>query len=207
MKYKWVKRFLDLLVATVCLLLATPIFIFLMLCILVSLGGNPFFVQRRPGKNGKIFSIIKFKTMNNKTDEYGNLLSDGERLTRLGKLIRKTSMDELPQLVNVIIGQMSIVGPRPLLIQYLPFYTQKESKRHQVKPGITGLAQISGRNLLDWDKRLEKDVFYVENMSFKLDVHIILKTIQKVIKSEDVVVDSTSVMVPLDEARRGIPNR
>ncbi|GAA3606993.1 sugar transferase [Flavivirga amylovorans] len=168
----------------------------------VSNNGSVFFLQKRPGKNEKIFRIIKYKTMNDKKNENGHLLPDCDRLTKFGNILRKTSLDELPQLINVLIGNMSFIGPRPLLIRYLPYYTKFEKKRHSVRPGITGLAQISGRNLLDWDSRLKKDIEYVENLSFLLDLNIFLKTIKKVITSKDVVAIPNSVIEDLDANRK-----
>jgi lipopolysaccharide/colanic/teichoic acid biosynthesis glycosyltransferase len=147
---------------------------------------NPFFVQQRPGKDGKIFKIIKFKTMNDRRDSSGKLLPDAERLTSIGKIVRKTSLDEVPQLINVLKGDMSLVGPRPLLPEYLKLYTLHQKKRHFVKPGITGWAQVNGRNAISWNKKFDLDVWYVENLSFILDLKIIWMTFLKVIKSEGV---------------------
>jgi lipopolysaccharide/colanic/teichoic acid biosynthesis glycosyltransferase len=163
-----------------------------MILIWLTIGESPFFLQRRPGKNGVIFTIIKFKTMNSQTDSEGNLLSDAERLTKLGKFVRKTSLDEIPQLLNVIKGNMSIVGPRPLLIEYLKLYNDFQKQRHDVKPGITGYAQVNGRNAITWEKKFELDVYYVKNISFALDSKILLKTVKKVIVSEGIT-DANSV--------------
>jgi len=149
-------------------------------------NGKPFFFQIRPGKNEKLFKIIKFKTMTDKKDRDGELLPDKDRLTSIGIFVRKTSLDEIPQLINVLIGNMSLIGPRPLLPEYLPLYTEKQSKRHLVKPGITGWAQVNGRNAISWEKKFEYDIWYVEHLSFILDIKIILKTIKKVIVSEGV---------------------
>lgn len=149
-------------------------------------GAGAFFFQERPGKNGKIFKICKFKTMTDEKDAAGNLLPDANRITKLGRFIRSSSIDELPQLWNVFKGEMSFIGPRPLLVKYLPFYTARESKRHSVLPGITGWAQINGRSHLDWDEKLELDVWYVENISFKLDFKIALRTIINVWKGSDI---------------------
>ena len=164
--------------------------------------GKPFFFQLRPGKGERNFKIIKFKTMNDKKDAAGNLLPDAKRLTKVGSFVRKTSMDEIPQLLNVLIGDMSLIGPRPLLLRYLPFYTDRERLRHSVRPGITGLAQVNGRNTVRWDDRLAFDVEYVENMSFKQDVQILYKTVLKVVASENIVVDPESIMQNLDDERR-----
>jgi lipopolysaccharide/colanic/teichoic acid biosynthesis glycosyltransferase len=195
------KRLLDLLAAIFVLFIVSPIFIILLFILAVANKGTPFFVQKRPGKDEKIFSIVKFKTMTDKTDKNGNLLPDGERLTAIGKLVRKTSLDELPQLINIIKGDMSFIGPRPLLVRYLPYYSKTEKKRHSIRPGITGLAQISGRNILNWNDRLSKDIEYVELLSFSLDFKIFIKTIQKVITSKDVVVNPNSVIQDLDAIR------
>lgn len=196
------KRLLDVFGALIGLVFLSPIILFLIILLALSYKGNPCFSQKRPGKNEKIFTVFKFKTMNDKKDDNGITLPDNERLTFLGKFIRKTSLDEIPQLINVLIGDMSFVGPRPLLIRYLPYYTSYEKIRHQVRPGITGLAQISGRNLLNWDDRLKKDVEYVENISFSNDVTILLKTFKNVLISKDIVVDPSSVMIDLDDHRK-----
>lgn len=180
------KRIMDFVVAIFGLLLISPVFLIVTICLFFSNQGKPFFFQSRPGKNGKIFKIVKFKTMNDKKDGYGNLLSDGERLTKIGIFVRKTSLDELPQLINVIRGNMSLIGPRPLLVQYLPLYSESQNRRHELRPGITGWAQVNGRNAISWDKKFELDVWYVDYVSFMLDVKIILKTIQKVVKSEGI---------------------
>jgi lipopolysaccharide/colanic/teichoic acid biosynthesis glycosyltransferase len=195
------KRLIDLFTAILGLLVVFPVFVFLILVLAIVNKGTPFFIQKRPGRNEKIFSIIKFKTMTNAKDKNGNLLPDEKRLTTIGKLVRKTSLDELPQLLNIVKGDMSFIGPRPLLIRYLPFYSETEKIRHSIRPGITGLAQISGRNLLNWDDRLKKDIEYVENLHFGLDFKIFIKTIQKVITSKDVVVNPNSVIQDLDAIR------
>lgn len=198
----FLKRFFDFFGALLLLLLISPIFIFLIIFLSFANAGKPFFVQKRPGKNERIFSIIKFKTMNDRKDADGNLLSDTERLTRVGSFVRKTSLDEIPQLINVFKGDMSFIGPRPLLTKYLPYYTSEEKLRHTIRPGITGLAQVSGRNLLGWDDRLAKDVEYVKNRSFILDFKIVLTTIQNVLTSKDVVVDPQAIMPNLMEERQ-----
>ncbi|MEQ6123433.1 sugar transferase [Pseudotenacibaculum sp. MALMAid0570] len=199
---KYFKRFFDLLFSTLILVITLPIFIIVMIVLMIANRGTPFFFQARPGINEKIFHIIKFKTMNNKKDETGNLLSDAKRLTKIGSIVRKTSLDELPQLLNVIKGDMSIIGPRPLLIRYLPYYTERERKRHSIRPGITGWAQINGRNTLCWDERLSYDLEYVEKISFKFDLKITYGTFLKVLTSKNIIIDPESIMKNLDDERR-----
>lgn len=182
------KRLADIFISLSFIIILMPLLIFILLIILFEIKENPFFLQERPGKDEKLFKIIKFKTMKNLYDAKNLLLADEFRVTRIGYFLRKYSLDELPELWNVLIGDMSLVGPRPLLKQYLPYYTATERKRHSLRPGITGLAQISGRNFLDWDSRLKLDVEYVENVSFLLDCKIMLKTIGKIIHSEGVSV-------------------
>lgn len=182
----FIKRILDFIFTLIGLIVSSPIFLLLIVILIISNRGSCFFFQKRPGKKGKIFKVIKFKTMNDKKDKEGNLLSDDKRLTKLGKFVRKTSLDELPQLINVLKGDMSLIGPRPLLPEYLPLYNDIQNKRHNIKPGITGWAQINGRNAISWTKKFELDVWYVENISFKLDVKILFQTILKVIKKEDI---------------------
>ena len=157
-----------------------PVFILVFIMLLITNKGNPFFTQKRPGKNEKLFTIIKFKTMNDKKDKNGGLLPDAQRLTGTGKIIRATSLDELPQLINVLKGDMSLIGPRPLLPEYLPLYNEFQKQRHLVKPGITGWAQVNGRNAISWQEKFEYDVYYVKNCSFALDLKIMLMTIRKV---------------------------
>jgi undecaprenyl phosphate N,N'-diacetylbacillosamine 1-phosphate transferase len=169
-----------MIMALLVLIILSPVFLFAMLGLIIVNQGKPFFVQIRPGKNEKFFKIIKFKTMNDKRDANGLLLPDADRLTDFGKLVRKTSLDELPQLFNVLKGDMSIVGPRPLLPEYLPLYTEEQKKRHLVKPGITGLAQVRGRNQMLFSQRFKNDVYYVENQSFFLDFKILLLTLRTV---------------------------
>ena len=197
----FIKRILDILIAIGMLTVLSPVFVIVALLLLFNNRGSVFFLQRRPGKDERIFSIIKFKTMNDAKDAAGNLLPDKARLTAIGRFVRKASLDEIPQLINIIKGDMSLIGPRPLLIRYLPFYTSEERKRHQVLPGITGLAQISGRNHLNWDERLGKDLEYIDNMSFLLDARIFFQTIKNVLSSKDVAVDPSSMMLSLDEYR------
>jgi lipopolysaccharide/colanic/teichoic acid biosynthesis glycosyltransferase len=185
------------------LIVLCPIMLILTVIGAIAMRGNPFFVQPRPGKRGKdgnekIFNLIKFRTMSNAKDKEGKLLPDEKRLNKYGKFLRSTSLDELPELINILIGNMSIVGPRPLLVEYLPYYTEIERQRHNVRPGLTGLSQISGRNFLEWDKRLAKDIEYVNNISFIFDISIILSTAVKVIKREGV---SEKRIEPLNRVR------
>jgi len=180
------KRVLDFTTALGLLVMIFPIFIVLILFLAVANNGKPFFFQRRPGKLEEIFSIIKFKTMNDLKDNNGDLLPDKDRMTRVGTFVRKTSLDEIPQLINVLKGDMSLIGPRPLIIEYLPVYNDTQKKRHNVRPGITGWAQVNGRNSISWTKKFEYDVWYVENCSFLLDLKIIGLTLKKVLKKEDV---------------------
>ncbi|WP_194973863.1 sugar transferase [Aquiflexum lacus] len=180
------KRLMDLILALVLIVLTSPFFMIVALVLFFSNNGKPFFYQFRPGLNGEIFKLIKFKTMNDVFDDQGNLLEDEKRLTNFGKIIRKASLDEIPQLWNVLIGEMSLVGPRPLLEEYLALYSYKQARRHEVRPGITGWAQVNGRNDVDWKKRFEMDVWYVDNISFKLDLKIMLLTVQKIFQREGV---------------------
>ena len=163
------KRLLDLFASVIGLLVIAPVFIMVVIILAVNNNGKPFFYQFRPGKNERIFKLVKFKTMNDRKDKEGVLLSDEERLTKTGRFIRKTSLDELPQLLNVIKGDMSLIGPRPLLPEYLPLYTEEQKRRHHVRPGITGLAQVKGRNVMKFSERFRNDVYYVDNLSFILD--------------------------------------
>jgi lipopolysaccharide/colanic/teichoic acid biosynthesis glycosyltransferase len=196
------KKVIDFIASLILIILLSPLLILVIIVLSITNQGKPFFFQQRPGKNGKIFTIIKLKTMNNKKDSKGNLLSDEKRLTKVGGFIRKTSLDEIPQLINVLKGDMSLIGPRPLVIRYLPFYTDKERLRHTVRPGITGLAQVNGRNTIKWDERLALDVDYVENLSFKQDLNIFYKTVLKVIVSENIINNPKSIMEDLDEERK-----
>lgn len=189
-----IKPTADRLIAVVAFVVLSPLFFAVMLLLLIANRGNPFFLQPRPGKGERIFRIIKFKTMNDKKDEQGNLLPDELRLTEVGKFVRKTSLDELPQLLNVIAGQMSLIGPRPLLVQYLPLYDDVQRRRHEVKPGITGWAQVNGRNAISWKQKFAHDVWYVDNIGLKLDCTIALRTILKVIRKEGVNSDTSVTM-------------
>ena len=187
MVYKnFIKSPLDRIIALMGLLMVSPILIVVAIILAIDFRGNPFFKQQRPGKNENIFSVLKFKTMNDKKDVQGNLLPDSDRITSVGKFVRKSSLDELPQLWNVLIGDMSLIGPRPLLIAYLPRYNEEQRKRHRVRPGITGWAQVNGRNAISWDKKFEYDVWYVNHMSFALDVKIFFMTLKKVFKGADI---------------------
>ena len=186
---KYIKRLLDFSIVLVALLIIWP----LLLCIAIWLhfankGAGAFFFQERPGKDEKIFKVIKFKSMSDARDSDGNLLPDSQRLTKVGAFVRKTSIDELPQLINVLKGDMSLIGPRPLLPEYLPYYTERERLRHSVRPGITGWAQVNGRNNVTWDQRLELDVYYVEHLSLMMDVKVLVTTIMNVLQRKDVVV-------------------
>lgn len=188
--YRYIKRILDIISSLLAIIILSPLLGMLTVTGAFEMKGNPFFIQERPGKDEKIFKLVKFRTMTNAKDKDGNLLSDADRLTRYGKFLRNTSLDELPELFNILKGDMSVIGPRPLLVQYLPYYTEEERHRHDVRPGLTGLAQVNGRNSLDWEHRFECDVEYVENLSFFSDVKILLKTIQKVIQRSDVAEDT-----------------
>ncbi|CAG2534387.1 Sugar transferase involved in LPS biosynthesis(colanic/teichoic acid) [Maribacter dokdonensis] len=200
--YKYLKRLFDIVLSLFGLLVLSPILLVVALVLALDFKDTPFFTQSRPGKNEKIFKVFKFKTMNNKKDENGALLSDTERLTPLGIFIRKTSIDELPQLFNVLIGDMSLIGPRPLLVKYLPYYRPEEKIRFSVRPGITGLAQVSGRNYMSWDEKFRKDIYYVQNLSFKQDAQIFYKTLIKVFQTSDVELDQSSYMADLDIERK-----
>ncbi|PKA96797.1 lipopolysaccharide/colanic/teichoic acid biosynthesis glycosyltransferase [Flavobacteriaceae bacterium MAR_2009_75] len=188
------KRLLDFLIALSVLVIASPVLLLVFIFLGFANKGKVFFIQNRPGKNGQIFTIWKFKTMNDQKDAEGNLLPDEIRLTAAGKFVRKTSLDELPQLINVLNGDMSLVGPRPLLVSYLPLYNQQQKRRHEVRPGITGWAQVNGRNAISWSKKFEYDVWYVDNQSFSLDLKIILLTIKKVLKSDGISSDTSATM-------------
>ncbi len=183
---RFIKYFVDRLIAAIALLIFSPLILVVAILIRSNLGSPIFFTQQRPGKDGKIFTFYKFRTMTDATDANGNLLSDGDRMTPFGTLLRKSSLDELPQLLNVLKGDMSLVGPRPLMVHYLQLYNSEQARRHEVLPGITGLAQTSGRNTLDWDKRLKLDVAYVDNWSLWLDLRILLATVWKVIKRDGI---------------------
>jgi len=184
--YLLFKRLMDILVASIVLILFSPIILLSLLIQWIEIGSSPVFIQTRPGKNEVPFNIIKLKTMNEKRDSKGNLLPDKDRITRFGRFFRSASIDELPQLINVIKGDMSFVGPRPLLVAYLELYNEEQKKRHLVRPGITGLAQVNGRNAISWEEKFSFDVSYVESISFLLDVKILLKTVRKVVARKDI---------------------
>lgn len=190
------KRIIDLILALIGFIVLSPIFIFVAIGLYFANDGKPFFFQARPGLNGKIFEIIKFKTMSDKKDANGNLLPDIDRITQLGAFVRKTSLDEIPQLINVIKGDMAIIGPRPLLPQYLPLYNEVQKRRHDVRPGITGWAQVNGRNAISWTKKFELDVWYVDHVSFSSDVKVFFLTFKKVFKSEGVSADGHVTIEP-----------
>lgn len=187
MLYKnYLKRFFDFIISLTGFIILLPVFLIIVVFLAISNSGSPFFFQKRPGKNERVFRVIKFKTMNDKKDSEGNLLPDKYRITRAGNFIRKTSLDEIPQLLNVIKGDMSLIGPRPLLVDYLPLYNNKQKRRHEVRPGITGWAQVNGRNAISWQQKFEYDVWYVDHISFILDCKILLKTVKKVFISEGI---------------------
>lgn len=193
---------MDFMLSFVALIIFSPVILSFTVIGVIMMKGNPFFSQKRPGKDEKIFKLYKFRTMTNKKDTEGNLLPDEKRLTKYGRFLRSTSIDELPELINILKGDMSIVGPRPLLISYLPWYTEREKHRHDVRPGLSGLAQINGRNYLDWDHRLAYDVKYVENITLLGDINIILLTIKKAMKRENIAVDTGKVETNLAKERK-----
>lgn len=190
----YLKRSIDILFSFFLLLILSPILVLVAVFLTLLNRENPFFFQNRPGLNGRLFRLVKFKTMMDTRDSEGNLLPDEDRLKGLGKIIRKTSLDEIPQLWNVLKGDMSLVGPRPLLEEYLPLYDSNQAKRHLVRPGITGLAQVNGRNTLSWEKKFEYDVYYVKNLSFSMDIKILVKTFVKIIKPEGINQDGHVTM-------------
>ena len=199
---KFFKRFLDILISLISLIILSPVMLIVAILVRIKLGSPVIFKQERPGKNEKIFTLYKFRSMSDKKDENGNLLPDTARLTKFGKILRSTSLDELPELVNILKGDMSLIGPRPLLVRYLPFYTQEERHRHDVRPGLTGLAQINGRNTLTWEQRFEYDLKYVNNITFINDLKILFKTFFKVLKREDIVIEETGTIMDLDQYRQ-----
>ena len=196
------KRFYDILLSGLAIIVLSPILLILTIVGAIKMKGNPFFTQDRPGKNEKIFKLIKFRTMTLEKDKDGNLLPDADRLTKYGKLLRSTSLDELPELFNIFVGDMSIVGPRPLLIQYLPYYTETERRRHEIRPGLTGWAQVNGRNTVNWEKRFALDVEYVDNVSLFRDVSILFLTVKKVLKRDDISEDTNKTEGNFAEIRK-----
>ena len=192
------KPLVDFLVALVIFSVLSPVFLIVVILLAVANGGKPFFFQRRPGKDGKIFKVIKFKTMNDRRDKDGELLPDDARLTPVGSFVRRTSLDELPQMINVLKGDMSLIGPRPLLEEYLPLYSAEQMKRHDVRPGITGWAQVNGRNAISWEQKFAYDVWYVNNISFALDFKIFFLTIRNIVKSEGI---SSGTSVTMEKFR------
>lgn len=188
----FLKRLMDFIFAALLILAISPFFIILIIVLTLYYRGNPFFTQKRPGLDEKIFLLVKFKSMVEKFDSKGELLPDGERITSMGRFLRKTSMDEIPQLFNILFGDMSFIGPRPLLISYLPYYTTREKRRHDVRPGITGLAQVSGRNNITLPERLDLDVQYVETLSFSNDIKIAIRTVQNVLNAKDITIVPSS---------------
>lgn len=204
---KFFKRLLDFVLSITALILLFPILLILTVAGAIAMRGNPFFVQERPGKKGKdgkekIFKLIKFRTMSNAKDKNGNLLCDDVRLNKYGRFLRSTSLDELPELLNIIKGDLAIVGPRPLLVEYLPYYTEDERHRHDVRPGLTGWAQVNGRNATSWNDRFTMDLDYVDRITFLRDVNIIFRTVYKTIKRSDILVGSEIPAGRLDDARR-----
>ena len=189
---KFIKRPLDMVLSTLALIVLSPVMLITAVLVRIKLGSPVLFTQERPGRNEKIFKLYKFRTMTDKRDENGKLLPDTDRLTSFGKKLRSTSLDELPELINIAKGDMAIIGPRPLLVSYLPYYRGKEKLRHSVRPGLSGLAQVSGRNFIEWDRRLAKDVEYVEKITFLGDLKIIMMTIRQVLVHDNVAVDTTS---------------
>ena len=202
---RFFKRPLDCFLALCALIVLSPVLIITAILVRSRLGSPVLFTQDRPGKDEKVFKLYKFRTMTDERDSDGKLLPDAERLTKFGAALRSTSLDELPELINIVKGDMSIIGPRPLLVQYLPFYTEVEKHRHDVRPGLSGLAQVNGRNLVKWDQRLAYDVQYVNSITFLGDAKIVLQTIGKVIKHSDIAVDTDTVETYLDMERRGKP--
>ena len=191
---RFFKRVIDFTLSLCAILVLSPVLLILMVLGAVKMKGNPFFTQLRPGKDEKIFKLIKFRSMTCETDENGNPLPDEVRLTSYGKMLRSTSLDELPELFNILAGHMSIVGPRPLLVKYLPYYTQEERKRHSVRPGLTGYAQAHGRNGVAWDKKLQMDIQYVQNITFWGDIRILIDTVLSVVKREGISSETSATM-------------
>lgn len=200
---KFIKRLLDIVLSGIALIILSPIMLFVAIFVRIKLGSPVLFIQERPGKDEKLFRLYKFRSMTDKRNEYGNLLPDEVRLTSFGRFLRSTSLDELPELINIFKGDMSIVGPRPLLARYIPYYRQEERIRHEVRPGLTGLAQVNGRNNLGWDERIRLDIEYVKKISLLNDIKIIIATFVKVLKRSDIASGDQLVMQDLDQERKG----
>ena len=190
---KYIKRVLDFIISLLALTVLSPLLLVLTLVGAVKMRGNPFFVQERPGRNGRVFRLIKLRSMTNEKKN-GELLPDEERLTGYGRFLRRTSLDELPELLNILVGHMSIVGPRPLLVKYLPLYNEHQARRHEVRPGLTGWAQVNGRNSITWEQKFDYDVWYVDHVSFALDVRIVMMTVRSVLKREGISGDNNATM-------------
>lgn len=199
---KFFKRFFDIVLSLIAIIILSPVYLVVSILVLLFMGWPILFKQPRPGKNEKIFNMYKFRTMTDKKDKDGNLLPDNQRLPKFGKFLRKTSLDELPEFFCILNGSMSFVGPRPLLVKYLPYYTEEEHHRHDVRPGLTGWAQANGRNLVNWDERFKLDLEYVNNVSLIMDIKVILKTISVVLKHEGITDGKTETMTFLDEERK-----
>ncbi|MBR2101038.1 MAG: sugar transferase [Eubacterium sp.] len=200
--YKYIKRFFDIFASLIAIILLSPIMIVSAILVRIKLGSPVIFKQKRPGKDEKIFTLYKFRTMTDERDENGELLPDDIRLTKFGMFLRSTSIDELPELFNILKGDMSVIGPRPLLIEYLPYYNEREKHRHDVRPGLTGLAQVSGRNYLKWDDRFETDVQYVENISLRMDIDILIKSVKSVFDRSNIAEDTNVVEGNFAEERK-----
>ena len=199
---KYIKRFLDIILSLIAIIILSPVYIIVSILVLIFMGWPILFKQPRPGKDEKIFNMYKFRTMTNKKDKKGNLLPDEKRLNKFGKFLRATSLDELPELFCILTGKMSIIGPRPLLVQYLPYYTKEEHHRHDVRPGLTGWAQANGRNAISWEDKFKYDLEYVNNVTFKMDLKVLLKTIKIVFKSEGISQEGQATVTFLDEERK-----
>ena len=195
---RYIKSLIDILISFIIFVIVLPVLIIVSFLLFFAYQGKPFFIQLRPGKNGELFKIIKFKTMNNKKDSNGKLLPDEQRLTKIGSFVRKTSIDEIPQLINVLKGEMSLIGPRPLLPEYLPLYNEMEKKRHEVKPGITGWAQVNGRNAISWQQKFEYDCWYVDKISFLIDIKIVIMTIKKIAIKEGINSANSATINPFN---------
>ena len=199
---KYIKRILDFTLSLLALIILSPLLLIIAILVRIKLGSPVIFKQERPGKDEKIFTLYKFRTMTDEKDENGNLLPDSKRLTKFGKTLRSTSLDELPELVNILKGEMSIVGPRPLAVVYLPYYTEEEKHRHDVLPGLTGLAQVNGRNSISWDEKFQYDIEYINKITFKNDMAIILKTIKKVVNRQDIGLRGIDNAIDFDKYRK-----